>query len=351
MPSKAFPCLLIFSLLLLSPVTTLVSGECTCDSDDASHDSNDVTIKYKIGAIAAILASGGVGVALPILGKNIPALRPESNLFFLVKAFAAGVILSTGFVHILPDAFEDLNNPCLKEDPWRSYPFAGVAAMLGSLGTLMIDAFATGYFSRTHFGNKEEMSGDHARHVHVHTHATHGHAHGPLAATPEGLTHLDRIRYKVTAQVLEVGIIVHSVIIGISLGTSTSLSTIKPLMAALCFHQCFEGMGLGGCIAQADFKSASTLCMGLFFSLTTPVGVGVGIGIMNIYEDSNPAALIVQGLLNSCAAGILIYMALVDLLAQDFMSPKLQSSKRLFLASNLALLLGAAFMAVLAIWA
>jgi len=40
------------------------------------------------------------------------------------------------------------------------------------------------------------------------------------------------------------------VIIGISLGTSESAKTIKPLVAALSFHQFFEGTGLGGCISQ-----------------------------------------------------------------------------------------------------
>lgn len=51
-------------------------------------------------------------------------------------------------------------------------------------------------------------------------------------------------------QVLELGIIVHSVIIGLSLGASDNPCTIRPLVAALCFHQMFEGMGLGGCILQ-----------------------------------------------------------------------------------------------------
>ena len=49
---------------------------------------------------------------------------------------------------------------------------------------------------------------------------------------------------------LELGIIVHSVIIGISLGASESPKTIRPLVAALTFHQFFEGMGLGSCITQ-----------------------------------------------------------------------------------------------------
>lgn len=47
---------------------------------------------------------------------------------------------------------------------------------------------------------------------------------------------------------------VHSVIIGISLGASESPNTIKPLVAALTFHQFFEGMGLGGCISQVIFS-------------------------------------------------------------------------------------------------
>ncbi|XP_074297774.1 zinc transporter 1-like [Silene latifolia] len=357
MSQQTLKSLILVSLVLLP---TLVAGDCTCEqSGESSSRNNKVVLRYKVAALVIILVSSAIGVCLPILGKRIPALSPESNLFFLVKFFAAGVILSTGFIHVLPDAFESLTSPCLKENPWGKFPFTGLAAMVGSLGTLMIDAFATGHYRKIHSGENaatvdEENQGDRDGHVHLHTHATHGHAHGaiPVSVFPdEGLSELDRIRYKVTSQVLEMGIVVHSVIIGISLGTSQSIDTIKPLMAALCFHQFFEGMGLGGCIAQASFKSASTLCMAIFFSVTTPVGIAIGIGITNVYNENSPTALIVQGLLDAIAAGILIYMALVDLLAQDFMNPKVQSNKRLFLGANIALLLGAGFMALLAIWA
>lgn len=51
-------------------------------------------------------------------------------------------------------------------------------------------------------------------------------------------------------QILEMGIVSHSVIIGLSLGVSRSPCTIRPLVAALSFHQFFEGFALGGCIAQ-----------------------------------------------------------------------------------------------------
>lgn len=56
-------------------------------------------------------------------------------------------------------------------------------------------------------------------------------------------------------QILELGIVLHSVILGISLGVSRSAKTIKPLVAVLTIHQCFEGIGLGGCISQVSMPS------------------------------------------------------------------------------------------------
>lgn len=150
---------------------------------------------------------------------------------------------------------------------------------------------------------------------------------------------------------LELGIVMHSVIIGITLGASKSPETIRPLMAALSFHQLFEGMGLGGSIAQAKLKARSMLKMGVFFVLTTPSGIAVGTAISSAYKESSPTALIVEGVLNSASAGILIYMALVDLLAQDFMNARVQSRPMLQLLSTAALLLGAGLMSFLAKWA
>ncbi|XVF77768.1 hypothetical protein PTKIN_Ptkin14bG0073300 [Pterospermum kingtungense] len=345
----------ICSLLILLLCPETVSSECTCEVDDVKHNKGEA-LKYKLGAIGAILVAGAIGVSFPLLGSRIPALRPENDIFFMIKAFAAGVILATGFIHILPDGFENLTSPCLAEHPWGKFPFTGFVAMMSAIGTLMVDAFATGYYKRQHFSkhkeaNADEEQGDeHAGHVHVHTHATHGHAHGSASSNPE-LVLSDLIRQRIISQVLEVGIVVHSVVIGISLGASQNPDTIKPLVAALSFHQFFEGMGLGGCISQAQFKSVSVAMMGTFFSLTTPLGIAIGIGISSFYNANTTTALLVEGVFNSASAGILIYMALVDLLAADFMSPRLQNNIRLQVGVNVSLLLGTACMSVLAIWA
>ncbi|KAB2636927.1 zinc transporter 1-like [Pyrus ussuriensis x Pyrus communis] len=207
-------------------------------------------------------------------GKKIPTLTPEKDTFFLIKAFAAGVILAIGFVHILPDAFDNLTSP------------TGFVTMLSATGTLMVDSLATGYYQRSNVKSNqvtihelESGDDDHAGHVHGHTHSTQGHAHGS-----EELRSSELIRHRVFSQVLELGILVHSVIIGISLGASPSPETIKPLIVALSFHQFFEGMGLGGCISMAKFKSRSAMVMATFFSLTTPAGIAVGVRISTVYN-------------------------------------------------------------------
>ncbi|CAN1327851.1 Zinc transporter 1 [Linum perenne] len=307
--------------LFHSPFTSL---PCNCDSATAAAASNSGALAavssplfYKLVAICSILIASAIGVSLPILCRNIPTLHPDSKLFFLIKAFAAGVILATGFVHILPDAFESLSSPCLSENPWSRFPFPGFVAMVSAVITMIIDTLATSYFKGEQFREgkgvlpRSGSSGD----LETNGGGSHGHSHDS-----------DLLRHRVVSQVLELGIVVHSVIIGISLGASGSTKT-------------------------ASFRFRVASMMVAFFSFTTPIGIAAGICIARIYSESSQTTLVVGGLMNSASAGILIYMALVDLLAQDFGSPRLIGNLRLQLGGYVSLLLGMLCMSSLAGWA
>ncbi|KAF2302898.1 hypothetical protein GH714_010730 [Hevea brasiliensis] len=274
-------------LVLLFPV--IVSCACTCDFFEEAQQEGQA-LKYKFGSIASILVAGAFVVSLPFLANKIPTLRPENDIFFMIKAFAAGVILATGLIHFLPEAFDDLTSPCLEQNPCRNFPFTGFVAMMSTIGTLMMDSFPTGFYKRLYFNKNKQANVDeekaeedeHSGRLHVHTYAIH--------VMPMNSKIWDA------------------------------------LLVALSFHQFFEGMGLGGCIYEAKFKSRCTAIMATFLSLTTPLGIGVGIGISSVYKENSTTSLIVEGIFNSASAGILIYMALVDLLAADFMNPRMQNS-------------------------
>ncbi|KAM7270135.1 hypothetical protein ACFE04_029349 [Oxalis oulophora] len=347
----------IFYLVVLLLLPLLVSSsKCISSCNEQQQQLDDQNekpaeaLKFKIVAIVVILVASAIGVSLPLLVSNISYLAPDTCIFFLIKAFAAGVILATGFIHVLPDAFESLNSPCLSETPWHKFPFAGLVAMLSAIGTLMMESFATGYHKRNELAKARPVNGDEEELGDLSGGHGGGHVHGS-GIIEERSNGSDLIRHRIISQVLELGIVVHSVIIGLTLGASQSPTTVKFLVIALTCHQFFEGMGLGGCIFQAEFKKKGMIIiMVLFFSLTTPIGIGVGIGILKMYEENSPTALIVQGLLNAASAGILIYMALVDLLAPDFMNSKMLSNVRLQVGANFCLLLGACCMSLLATW-
>ncbi|KAJ6899463.1 fe(2+) transport protein 1-like [Populus alba x Populus x berolinensis] len=346
---------LILILSFTLPASTSAQQQCDSASTGGCHDKAK-SLQLKLIAIFSILVASMIGVCLPLFSRMIPALMPDRDLFVVVKAFASGVILATGYMHVLPDSFNDLMSDCLPINPWKKFPFTTFVAMLSAILTLVMDSFTMSFYKKHGFDKKgggvdgEKVNNGERGLGNVENGGAHvGHCDGFNGGANDKDSML--LRNRVVAQVLEIGIVVHSVVIGLSMGASNNPCTIRPLIAALCFHQLFEGMGLGGCILQAEYGMKIKAILVFFFSTTTPFGIVIGIGLSNVYSESSPTALIVVGLLNASSAGLLNYMALVDLLAADFMGPKLQDSMRLQAWSFIAVLLGAGGMSLMAKWA
>lgn len=344
-----------------------------------SHGASDL----KLFAMAAVLVTSAGGVCLPVLfARYSRGLKFYGTLLVLVKCFAAGVILSTGFVHVMPEAFRALESDCLPERPWRQFPFAGFVAMAGAILTLLVDILAAKHGeSRPYVPLKSseaaedsakcrdiEMGGPATvfpvdRYSVIGQHSGAARAGSDLGIESgksamiqeENLEEFESQRQKLVSKVLEIGIIFHSIIIGITLGMSENRCTIRPLVGALSFHQFFEGIGLGGCIAQACLGTRVTMMMCLFFSVTTPLGIATGMIVKSImgFNQSRPeAVIIVEGLLGSASSGILVYMALVDLIAVEFLNTqKMKANPRFMGAAYCLLILGAGSMSLVALWA
>ncbi|UJR07143.1 hypothetical protein I4U23_011431 [Adineta vaga] len=261
------------------------------------------------------------------------------------------VILATGFIHMLPAATEALTDSCLSEE-WRAYEaYAGLFAMLAILAMQLIEFIAHQKLHRV--PNKDNSVGakegdPQPVSTPVEQCEETGHSHG-LSLLQESYNH------KVSTYLLEFGVALHSVLIGVALGT-TDGSTFVALFIALCFHQFFEAIALGAQISRLNTKSlVPAILMIIFFSLTTPVGIGIGIGIHSgTYNPKSLAALMVNGVLDSVSAGILIYVALINLMAAEmgvgahaFFALK----KRFKVLYFAALYLGTALMAVIGRWA
>lgn len=143
---------LIFLVSLLtsfaiSPAISTVPKECETESTDSCINKTKA-LPLKIIAIVAILVTSMIGVTAPLFSHYVPFLSPDGKIFMIVKCFASGIILGTGFMHVLPDSFEMLSSPCLEDDPWHKFTFTGFVAMLSGLVTLAIDSIATSLYTK-----------------------------------------------------------------------------------------------------------------------------------------------------------------------------------------------------------
>jgi hypothetical protein len=83
-----------------------------------------------IGAVFIILGVSGMACAVPLLVTRFPIPK----FFFAVRHFGTGVLLATAFVHLLPTAFISLGNPCLPDFWTKDYPsMPGAIALAGVL--------------------------------------------------------------------------------------------------------------------------------------------------------------------------------------------------------------------------
>jgi solute carrier family 39 (zinc transporter), member 1/2/3 len=77
----------------------------------------------------------------------------------------------------------------------------------------------------------------------------------------------------------------------------------------------FEGLGLGTRLAFLNLPSAYhwvPYTGALVYSMTTPLGIAIGLGVRSTYNPGSTAASVVSGVLDAISAGILIYTGLIE---------------------------------------
>jgi zinc transporter ZupT len=152
---------------------------------------------------------------------------------------------------------------------------------------------------------------------------------------------------------IEGGILFHSVFVGMTI--SITNQGFITLLIAIIFHQGFEGLGLGSRIAAVPYPKGSWKPWALVaaFGTTCPIGQAIGLATRGAYDPESAFGLIMVGVMNAISSGLLLYAALVDLLAEDFLSEEAQHSltTRDKTKAFMYLLLGAAGMSIVGAFA
>ncbi|KAK0647058.1 ZIP zinc transporter-domain-containing protein [Cercophora newfieldiana] len=357
-------------------------------------------VPLHVGALLIVLGVSSFACGLPMLAAKFPVLRIPANFFFAVRHFGTGVLLATAFVHLLPTAFISLADPCLSSFWTTDYPpMPGAIALVGIFFVTIIEMvfsparqFTPRTSRRTSAIDLERKAdgnvtvrptggGGLCGHADVSTFTRQPHGpvrresiepapqegiHGarpvsPSEASIEGATAMHILtpeqQHKkniLQCMMLEVGILFHSVFIGMALSIAVGGDFVV-LLIAIAFHQTFEGLALGSRIASIEWPQGSwqPWLMVLAYGCTTPIGQAIGLATHTLYSPSSEFGLILVGTMNAVSSGLLVFASLIELLAEDFLSDHswvvMRGKRRVF--ACFLVLLGAILMSLVGAWA
>jgi len=314
----------------------------------STTEGGEYDLPLHIASVFILLVTSSLGVAIPSVVKQMKWGPKFHGILRVGRFFGAGVITATGFVHIFPDAVSTLTNPCLPSFFSTTYTAAGgLFAMSAAFLVHLIEYLAINLTTKSTKGEtnkaklvviaKEEDDDD----VKPDNDNHEGHTHSLL---------LDR-KHRISTYILELAISIHSIIIGIDLGVTTDEA--RTLLIALTMHQFFEGLGLGYRIAEIKYESKlPAIFNSLAYAVTTPLGVSIGIVIHVTSTSTSASSIVFKGVMDSLAAGVMIYAALVTLVAEEFSSTKFnEMSPGGRAVCFLSLYLGAGLMSLIGLWA
>ncbi|KAF9446107.1 ZIP-like iron-zinc transporter [Macrolepiota fuliginosa MF-IS2] len=379
------------SLSAITAAATALVHNNTNDHVFAAGDTNcgtgggaDSFFGLRVASVFIILIGSSFGAFFPVMAKRSTWLHVPKAIFDFAKYFGSGVIIATGFIHLLSPALDALGSDCLS-DAWKTYPYALALCLFSIFAIFIVEliAFRWGTAKLAKIG----------KHHDAHGHAYGGHAaHGPEgnlvgtvkrttkdevasiadaegvgidgAAAGHGHDHdhhhhqgnafADQAMAQIIGvAILEFGVALHSILIGLTLAVDENF---KILFVVLCFHQTFEGLGIGTRLAHMELPSRYNwvpFAGAVLYGLTTPIGIAVGLGVRTLYNPDSTTASIVSGVLDSLSSGILIYTGLVELLAHEFLfNREMMESSNAKLAYALgSMCLGCGLMALLGRWA
>ena len=256
--------------------------------------------EQKLLSIAVIWLIGLVAGLWPVLTG---AEARHDRFFSLGNALAGGVFLGAGLIHLLPDSIDSFGTLL---GPDLEYPLASLICAAGFLLVLLIE--------------KVVLRGDEAS----------------VAEAASGSAS------SFAPYVLALVLSVHSVIAGIALGAETAAATTAALFIAIVAHKSVAAFALGVNLHRAAVARARSVGIVALFAAMTPLGIAIGASLGLVLSDRG--AQWFEGTFDALAAGTFLYIAVIDIVEDEFAKPQDLAQKFVMV------LLGIAIMAVVALW-
>ena len=246
---------------------------------------------FRLIAMIAVFLTGIVGGLTAVrLGRSEGSAR---RLLSLGSAFSGGIFLGAGLLHMLPDSVDGFKSAFAHTD----YPYAALLCAAGFAIVLMLERVVVG-------GDEVEV--------------------------------VSKGSSSKTAYVLLAVLSIHSMLAGTALGLESTFTGAAVLLLAIIAHKGSAAFALGMSLDRAMIPRTRATRLLLMFACATPIGIALGTVLSNLL--SVPSGIVVEAVFDAIAAGTFLYVAVLDIINEEFTEPSSRWLKFVLLLFGLGLM-------------
>lgn len=117
---------------------------------------------------------------------------------------------------------------------------------------------------------------------------------------------------------------IHSVFDGLALGSEQeSVENLYAIIAAVLIHKVLDGLALGIPLYIANMNTLHTWMLLVICAVSTPIGIGIGMGVVELAEQK----VLAEAIVISMSAGSFLFISLMELLPTALHDGKYIKSK------------------------
>lgn len=291
-------------------------------SASPNGESSESLVWFKVQAFFVLLVIGALGGLLPLKARELHSNR--DRYLAMGNTFSGGLFLCAGFSHMLGEALEGFQARQLPVDAPLLY------CLFGILATLFVEKVLLSYFQEPDSSSSSGSSA-HAGHSHVHGLLNVGHDIDSTAKS-----RASSVASTLQTYMLTILLSMHSIIEGVALGVEESVDDASRVLMAIAAHKSFAAFALGLSLVRGGASTAALVRIVLMFAFMSPLGVLLGaVFALNLEADDN----VWSGAIQAFAAGSFIYVALVEILLEEFSRPHDRALKFFLMLLGVAVML------------
>ncbi|TSL68170.1 Zinc transporter ZIP1 [Bagarius yarrelli] len=285
-----------------------------------------VKLSALVGLLVLTLLFGFVPVRMKFF-RAARGTRTHTTVLSLISCFAGGVFLAACLLDIIPDYLSDINLQL--QDNNSDYPLAEFIMACGFFLVLILERLV---LSCNGQGDEETAPLlPSAGHSHSHTHRSVN-----QVESNSHHVHMDlQAHSSFRSFMLFLSLSLHSVFEGLAIGLQTTDTKVLEICIAILIHKSIIVFSLSIKLIQSAVPSLWLIVYILVFSIMSPMGIAIGIGVS---EAQLQMGLLVQAVLEGLAAGTFIYITFLEILPHELNSPERQLLKVLFILFGFSLM-------------